>query len=136
MTSRVGKRAFFKAGDTIIVEGTSDDKLFLLMSGEVEARKRSDDDEDITLGRILPGEVFGEMAMIDGEPHMASIIATADSEVTVISRIDFQRYLEDTDVMMRGIIDGMARRIRSMGELLVDEHARKHRAFSDLSGSS
>jgi CRP/FNR family cyclic AMP-dependent transcriptional regulator len=125
MIGRIGKRSIFKAGATIVVEGTSDDKLFLLMNGEVEARKRSDDGEDITLGRILPGEVFGEMAMIDGEPHMASVIAIADSEVTVISKIDFQRYLEDTDVLMRGIIDGMARRIRSMGELLVDEHAKR-----------
>jgi CRP/FNR family cyclic AMP-dependent transcriptional regulator len=125
MIGRIGKRNVFKAGATIVVEGTSDDKLFLLMSGEVEARKRSDDGDDVTLGRILPGEVFGEMAMIDGEPHMASVIAIVDSEVTVISKIDFQRYLEDTDVLMRGIIDGMARRIRSMGELLVDEHAKR-----------
>jgi CRP/FNR family cyclic AMP-dependent transcriptional regulator len=125
MIGRIGKRNIFKAGTTIVVEGTSDDKLFLLMSGEVEARKRSDDGEDVTLGRIFPGEVFGEMAMIDGEPHMASVIAIVDSDVTVISKIDFQRYLEDTDVLMRGIIDGMARRIRSMGELLVDEHAKR-----------
>jgi CRP/FNR family cyclic AMP-dependent transcriptional regulator len=124
MLGRIGKRCIFKAGATIIVEGTTDDRLFLLTGGEVEARKRSDDG-DITLGRILPGEVFGEMSIIDGEPHMASVIAIVDSEVTVISKLDFKRYLEDTDVLMRGIIDGMARRIRSMGELLVDEHAKR-----------
>jgi len=65
-----------------------------------------------TLAVLEPGDVVGEMSLFDDEPPVASAIALTDTEVTSISRAEFNRRIEAMDPMMRGLLKIMVKRLR------------------------
>ena len=79
-----GKPIFFEKGDVIFREGDAGDCLYVIREGAV----------DITLGnRVLklmqPGDIFGEMSLIDGEPRSANAVARAETTVIPITEEQF-----------------------------------------------
>lgn len=87
----------FEAGDIVFREGSQSDIVFRVVSGEVEIFKELRG-RDIALGRVGPGEYFGEMGVIEGRPRSATVKAATDLEVETIQRDDFlRRVSEDAD---------------------------------------
>lgn len=76
----------FKDGAPIFVEGDSECYMGLIMAGHIEIRKRNDSSHPtpIQLAVVEPGQVFGEMAMLDGQPRSASAIAKGDVLMAVL----------------------------------------------------
>ena len=64
-------RKTFKAGDTIFEAGDQSDCAFLIVVGAVEARLPNGLHK-----RLGPGEIFGEMGLIDNRPRSATIVAS------------------------------------------------------------
>ncbi len=84
----------FDADDVIFQEGEPGDCLYLVVEGSVRISKEGRGAKQETLGFIQPGNFFGEMALIDGQPRSAQ--ATA-AEATVLGKVDhatFERILE------------------------------------------
>src|SRR5436190_12591592 len=84
----------FDPEDVIFREGEPGDCLFLVVEGAVRISKNGRGGKQETLGYIQPGNFFGEMALIDGQPRSAQ--ATA-AERSILGRIDsagFSRILE------------------------------------------
>jgi monovalent cation:H+ antiporter-2, CPA2 family len=75
-------------GDRIIEAGEAADKVYFIASGEVE----------VTVGRerikMGPGDHFGEIALITGQPRTATVTATDYSKFATLSRRDFLRFLQ------------------------------------------
>lgn len=74
----------FKNGETIISEGEEGDSLFILLEGEVRVKNGENE-----LALLVPGDHFGEMALVRGEPRSADVISKGDSELMVIRRAEF-----------------------------------------------
>jgi CRP-like cAMP-binding protein len=74
-------------GDKIIEEGTIDSRIYILLSGVVAVNK---DGKDLTYIR-RPGEVFGEMAVVNQERRSTNVVAV---EETVCLAVD-QKFLQD-----------------------------------------
>lgn len=74
-------------GDKIIEEGTIDSRIYILLSGVVAVNK---DGKDLTYIR-RPGEVFGEMAVVNQERRSSNVVAV---EQTVCLAVD-QKFLQD-----------------------------------------
>jgi len=111
------------AGAAIIEEGDEvlDDEegLFLLVAGTVEVRKGATDTSDGRLLRTLgPGEFFGEMALLDGRPRSASVVATDDTQCLVLHRWDFLRELRKNPEIAVGMLSVLSGRIRATNEAL------------------
>ncbi len=84
----------FDAADVIFNEGDAGDCLYLVCEGSIWISKMGRAGKQETLGYIHPGNFFGEMALIDGQPRSAQ--ATA-AEPAVLGRVDhatFERILE------------------------------------------
>src|SRR3954453_18668994 len=77
----------FDAGTTILRQGSSAVALYLLLDGEVTvSREPEDGGRAVTLATLRPGDVFGEMAVLDDDTRSSSIRATAPSRCALLSR--------------------------------------------------
>jgi CRP-like cAMP-binding protein len=111
----------FRKGEFILKEGLRDAHVFLITKGKVEVRGDTLSDSPRIFGIRGPGEIIGEMAAVDDEPHMASAVALEDTTVTAMSRSEFLRRLKAMDPIMRGTILAIVRRAREMGEFLMEK---------------
>ncbi len=107
--SRVLERKVFFAGQKIFKEGDLGDRAYLIQSGSVEIIKN-----EIPLATLGKGELFGEMALIDDQPRMASAVAQSDTAVVVISRDTFREKLAKADPFIRGLLNIFVRNIRNL----------------------
>lgn len=115
MADEVLERKTCQAGERIFREGDEGNRAYVVQAGEVEIIKSSGDDEDIVLGTIGKGGIFGEMALIDDKPRMASArAAKGGATVIIVSRMMFQQKMAKTDPLIRGLLNILSDNIRSI----------------------
>lgn len=111
----------FAANKYILTAGERSDSAYLILEGKVEIRIGAMGDEPKILAVLGKGDVVGEMSLFDNAPHMASAIAVEKTVASTVSAGEFLRRLEEMDPLMRGILKIWAKRIRQMGERLMDQ---------------
>lgn len=109
-------RRSFEAGRFIFNEGERGDAAYVVESGEVGIYKVIED-EIVRLGTILPGGIFGEMAVIDGSPRMAAAKAEAHTILVRVPKGVFDQKLATCDPFVRGLISIFIKNIRSSHKL-------------------
>ena len=108
----------YAAGDLIFSEGKSGKCAFIVQSGIIEITKIGTQDE-VVIGYVGAGEIFGEMAPIDNEPRMASAKALKDTQCIVITEEEFQNKLKDADPFLNDLLHVLVRALRSVTHTLV-----------------
>jgi CRP-like cAMP-binding protein len=68
--------------------------------------------------RLRPGEFFGEMSLLDGEPRSATVKAETDLRVLVISRVNFWQLLREVPELTQKMLVNLSRRIRDLESAL------------------
>ena len=87
-------------GAPLYEAGDEADRFYLLRAGRLGAFRPAEGHESQFLGVIRPGDPAGEMALIAGAPHSATVVALRDSEVLALSRDEFFASVEtDPEVM-------------------------------------
>ena len=118
----------FRRGETVFHQGDPGDALFVLASGSVKVVLPSDEGAEPAIVAILgPGEFFGELAILDGAPHSATIVAVEPTETLVLNRDAFLGSI-DTDAGCGGPAASLAAEIRRLTGHVEDLH------FLDLPG--
>ncbi len=107
------ERKGFGAGEIIFREGDKGNVAYVVQTGSVEVYRTTGAGEKV-LGTIAKGGIFGEMALIDDEPRMASARAIEETTVFVVSRMAFSRKMENTDPFIRGLLNILASNLRSV----------------------
>ena len=79
----------FKKNETILYEEETNEFMYVILLGKVKAVRTTEDGKEIILAIHKSGSFFGEMSMIDGKTTPASVIATEDALIAIISRKDF-----------------------------------------------
>ena len=88
-------------GQTLFEMGEKSDHLYLVRTGRLAAIRREEGQEPRFLGVIRPGEPAGEMAMIAGDFHSASVVAIRDSEILAMpAKVFFEAAEQDSAVMI------------------------------------
>lgn len=110
-------RVEFAAGTEIFHEGQDADAAFLVLEGQVEVRKRTDEGHKVmaTLGN---GDVLGEMALFGGVHRSADAVAVSDTKAFRLSRADFESRLAGTDTVLRRMVTILVGRLRDATEEL------------------
>ncbi len=108
-----GKPVFFEKGDVIFREGDAGDCLYVIQDGAV----------DITLGnRVLklmqPGDLFGEMSLIDGEPRSANAVARAETTLIPITEEQFLFLIGKLPYFAINVMRVLAVRLREMNRAI------------------
>lgn len=93
---RVLNRSVYYRGQTIIEQGGTGNRAFYIETGEVEIILR-DGPHEVRLGTVGPGEIFGEMALIEHDERSATVRATRDTTVTVIHARDLEDKINAID---------------------------------------
>lgn len=109
------KQRTVKAGDVIFEEGTLGDEAFMIRKGSVEIRVDYDG-KQLAIATLGPGEIFGEMALIDNLPRAAGAVAATDTELLVVRSPPFRRRLDalsENDPVLRHLIDIYVSRLRT-----------------------
>ncbi len=91
--SRVLRRKRVAAGEPLWRQGDSARELMLIEHGEVAASLRATGGRDVEVARIGPGEVVGELAVLDGGRHTMGIHATEPTTVFILGAADFTALL-------------------------------------------
>ncbi len=107
----------FKKGATIIHEGTTGSYAYLIISGSVEVSKQVGD-EKLALSRLVKGNIFGEMSLVDDKPRSATIVALEDTEVKVITRERFETMLEQNPRGVIPLLKQVFQRVRYLNQMV------------------
>jgi len=102
----------FEPGQVIFKEGEQGSEMFIIIQGEVEIRKRTSMETARTLSTFKPGDVFGEMAIIEKKPRSATAIATKASRMLVMNEPLFLAMIERNPDFARKMILVLSERIR------------------------
>jgi CRP-like cAMP-binding protein len=119
--SDVLERRVYYAGSRIFREGEPGERAFVVQSGMVEIYKEVDGRE-IVLGTISEGGIFGEMALIDAAPRMASARAVRNSTIVIVPQTTFKEKLAKADPFIRALLGIFVKNIRSLTSEVVREH--------------
>lgn len=117
---KVLERKVFQAGEIIFQEGDEGLRAYVVQTGGVEIFKVKDGKRAV-LGVVGPGGIFGEMALIDDVPRMASAAAVGVTTVILISRRMLEEKLSRADPFLRGLIDVFAGNLRSLARRAIVE---------------
>ena len=98
------------AEGTIVTQiGEPGDSFFIIIDGAVTVRT------PVGAGsQLQPGDFFGEMSLLDGEPRSATIVATTDLRLLIVDRSHFWRLLDETPDLVRGMLTILSRRVRRL----------------------
>lgn len=97
------------AGTIVTQMGGAGDSFFIIIDGTVAVRTPVG-----VGGQMRPGDFFGEMSLLDGEPRSATITATTDVRLLVVDRLHFWRLLDETPDLIRRILTVLSRRVRRL----------------------
>lgn len=106
------ERRTLKDGDTIFREGERGSSAFIVQGGEVVI-SRQDGAEDVTLAVIGQGGIFGEMALVDDKPRMATARVKGGATIVTVSKIMYEEKLKKSDPFIRALLRILVETVRS-----------------------
>jgi len=114
------KQRDVRRGSVIFSKGDPGTGLFIVISGSVKISVATGDGREAVLNVINPGQVVGEIALLDGQPRTADAVAMTDCELLTIDRRDFIPFLRrEPDVALK-LVEVLCARIRRTSEQLED----------------
>lgn len=106
----------FCPGDLILQEGQMSAGCFIILSGQVEIVKSLNTPRQRILATLGSGEIVGEMAVIDEQPHSASVRAIEDTQCIMIERWDFKAQMQAYPEIALQLLPILAKQLRSLLE--------------------
>src|SRR5216684_2470042 len=103
-------------GTSICAKGDPGSSLFVICQGTVKISVPSADGHDAVFNLIGKGDIFGEIAMLDGRPRTADVVAITDCELFVIERRDFLPLVREEPEIALKLIEILCARLRQTTE--------------------
>ena len=113
-------RRTVSAGKTIFAKGDRGAAMFAVCSGTVKITLASIDGHETRFNLLHAGDIFGEFALLDGQPRTTDAVAMTDCELTVIKRSDFQTFVEGEPNVALKLIELLATQL-SLANLRFEE---------------
>lgn len=117
----------FKAGDPIVKSGDDGDSMFILVEGIADVLV-PENGKKVKIGQLHPGQFFGEMSLLTGEPRSADVVAATDLAVFQLQSEDLQKTFHDYPAFVEKIsaiiVDRKyenAERLRELNEITSNE---------------
>lgn len=120
------KKSFFKQGDIIFKEGDAGDAAYIVETGSIGIFKTVDG-ADLQLATIRVGELFGEMAIIDGSKRMAHAVALEESVIVNVPSAGISAMLAKQPPMIKTLIQILVDSLRNVH----DVYMKRPRSLSD-----
>ncbi len=133
------RRRVFRRDTMIFHKDQAGDVLYMIETGRVDIILPKEDGKEAVIDTWGPGDVFGEMAILDGQPRSASAQASEDTVTYTLSREEFQRHLATSPKLASALIALLSTRLRHMMQYaeslaFLDVHGRIARTLLELAG--
>ena len=106
----------FPKGARVFHEGDESDACYVIRNGEVRVTREHSDGRAIALATLGPGELVGELAMLDGGVRSASVEALTDVDLLALSAGDMKGLLERNADITTKLVVKLAQRLRETNE--------------------
>jgi len=133
------KRRSLKKGEALFRKGDEGTSLYIVKSGSVKIVLPSSMGDEVAPAILSEGDFFGEMALLDGMPRSADVVALEPSELLALNQKDFLAFLKSNEAAIQSIFSYLSMRLRKTDDLLEDAHflnisTRLARRLVELSG--
>jgi CRP/FNR family cyclic AMP-dependent transcriptional regulator len=118
----------FRRGEIIFHAGDPGDALFIIVSGEVKIAVPSESGEEAILVTLGEGDVFGELALLDGAPRSATAAALVATETVVLPRDRFRELVATEPAVRDALLASLAAELRRLTMHVEELH------FLDITG--
>ena len=96
----------------VLHAGDHTDSIYFVLSGSLKVQVSDEDGREVILSMLGPGELFGEMGVLDDHPRSATVLAVDPSEVVVMGKADFKQCLVDNPDVSLFIMRNLTKRLR------------------------
>ena len=110
----------YSAGDEIYAKGSPGESMMAVLRGTAKMTSVSRDGREIVLNIMHPGEIFGEIALLDGGARSADAIAMTDCEILILLRRDFMPILQKRTDICLILMRILCQRLRQTSEQVED----------------
>jgi CRP/FNR family transcriptional regulator len=114
--SRVAVPRSFPKGTRVFHEGDHSDACYIIRGGSFRVTREHPDGRAITLANLGPGDIFGELAMLDGEVRSASVEALSDGDLLALPAVDVRGLLARHPEITVKLVQALVRRLRQANE--------------------
>jgi CRP/FNR family transcriptional regulator, cyclic AMP receptor protein len=114
--SRVAVPRSFPAATRVFHQGDHSDACYIVRSGSFRVTREHSDGRAITLATLGPGDIFGELAMLDGEVRSASVEALSDGELLALPAGEVRALLARHPEISLKLVAALVRRLRGANE--------------------
>ena len=118
----------FQKGQRIFQRGDSGDYLYIVKEGLVEVFAEATDGNKIVFAEYPPGEILGEITLLDGGPRTATAVALEDCELLKFDRADVLALVSKHPAAALDLLGAMGKKLRATNELLRNPVARNANA--------
>jgi CRP-like cAMP-binding protein len=102
----------FDAGETVFGIGSPGDQMMALLGGTIRISVPSSQGKELLLAMIQPGEVFGELAVLDGKERSADAVADTACMVAILDRRDILSFFGRTPSAWPNLVKVLCQRLR------------------------
>ncbi|MCK5383405.1 MAG: Crp/Fnr family transcriptional regulator [Gammaproteobacteria bacterium] len=113
---RQGSVKSFKKNAVVINQDDETYSLYVILSGRVKVFVSAEDGREAVLNHQYAGDYFGDLALLDKQPRVASVMTTEASKFMIISRDNFLTCLSRNPEFAINLIKPMARRMRMLAK--------------------
>ncbi|NBR64139.1 MAG: FHA domain-containing protein, partial [Verrucomicrobia bacterium] len=116
--SQALREKFFEQGTEIFREGDAGSEAFRILEGRIEIFMRVGGQNKVTLGHLVPGDIFGEMALLDDKPRSASARALEPTRLQIMNVEEFNDLFLSDPSALAPFLSSFFERLRNTNELL------------------
>ncbi len=114
-----GVRRSFIAGTQLIVQGDVSDRMYLILEGHVSVERAHPDMlEPLVLAELGPGDVVGEMGLLDTGPRSATVVAIDDTQALELSAAALSETVAQHPEVSGALLRILTQRLRSTNDLI------------------
>lgn len=117
---KVVVKRHYKADAAIFFEGDTSDALYIIEAGSVKVSRTSDDGKERIITTLRAGAIFGEMAMLDGEPRSATVTTIEPTDLLSIAHSDFRAFVRECPDVLWKVLESLCDRVRRSGSDILD----------------
>jgi CRP/FNR family transcriptional regulator, cyclic AMP receptor protein len=110
----------FSAGEIVFAIGSPGDQMMALLSGTIRISVPSSGGKELLLAMIKPGEVFGELAVLDGKERSADAVAETACTVAILDRRDILSFFERNPSAWPGLVRLLCQRLRHTDQVFAE----------------
>ena len=114
------RQSDLKTRSVVCHQGDPGNSFYVVLSGLLKVVTASEDGHEVVLSMLGPGMTFGELALLDGKPRSASVIACQASTIATIDRHNFNQFLTHFPETRDKLIVALCGRIRTLTDRVED----------------